>query len=290
MKESLYLNLLRTIKNQNYIGKNDNSFLSRNDLLLLPTISSLTIAMNKILINYPFTFLLNCLFHPENPVYYEQCPLDETCTILVIISSFSLYKPFLRSLYSSEIILYFCKFLFLSKCLFLGTKKMINRQIILLFHGIKSAILSLSEFISCLLYDEDTITSFLSVIKETSLIDQSILFFLNTLSDYGITKLLQDEKNLTTDPEKASQLYYTLQLQKEIGICCLKFLTNYGKLVNVWSNKGKFIGIADLLQPGIRVVNVSRVLFDFVFFVDRWFLVMSVSLRFRFLLPFPCFL
>jgi hypothetical protein len=239
MKEMIYLNLLRTIKDRNFNGSDDQS--SCADLLLLPTVHSLSIAMDKVLLYYPVNYLMEYLFHPQDSLYYESCPLDEVCTIASIIHSFSFYKPFFKVIYSKELVLFLCKFLFLVKYIFLN-KKLVNRQLVLFFQGIKASILILSEFIPIILKDFHDLQSYLTVIKETQLIEQSIFFYLNTLQEYEIQKVIFDKTAGGTELQnphfsaeeemETNKLFYTLQLQKEVGICCIRYLTKYGKLIS----------------------------------------------------------
>jgi hypothetical protein len=113
----------------------------------------------------------------------------------------------------------------------------------------------LSELCQATVVDQNSVQILVVVSKETDLIEQSILFFLNTLTKYEILSIMKEDNHSTDD---ASKLFYTLQLQKEVGLACLRYITSFGMLVNQWHQKLEaIVSLQDFHSCGRFVVKVS---------------------------------
>lgn len=213
LREHLLLDLLRTIKDENYDGFN--RALTIADLVIMPTDAHRALQVAKSVGNLCALEIVHTLYHPHDIYYYESCPLHEAVAVIQILESFASYAHTGQVIFADTLVYFLAKFLYLCKYLFLG-KPMNIPQVMVLLHGVKAAFLTLGRLALAVKDQRVNAEIFCQGVQSSDLVSTS-LFFLNTLSTFH-------EK---TDPE-------IVRLQKIVGISSLAFFSKFATLLNVY--------------------------------------------------------
>jgi hypothetical protein len=136
------------------------------------------------------------------------------------------------------------KYIYLCKYLFLG-KRMVNSQILVILNGVKSAVVALGRYARAVKPEVGFIEDYVHIVQNSELV-ASVLFFMNTLS-ISHPKL-----------EKT-----TRDMQKVVGIACLRFLGNYAELLIAAQGRTPVAMLSDLYVPAQATVQVWLVFAHF---------------------------
>jgi len=190
--------------------------------------------------------LVDFVCHPNEANYYDSLPIQETSAACIILEGLAADSKAAKASFSSGVVNFLSKFIFLCKYLFLG-KTMLKSQIFVVLNGVKSAALALGRYAVAVKDDLKVADEYVVVAIKTELL-ASILFFMNTLS---IVHPHLDEE--TTD------------LQKAVGIGCLDFLSMYASMVTCIDGKSTISSSRQLFPAGTAVVNVRQMMIFLLF-------------------------
>jgi hypothetical protein len=181
--------------------------------------------------------LVDFICHPNDENYYDSLPIQESSAACIVLEGLAADSKSAKLSFSSGVINFLSKFIFLCKYLFLG-KTMLKSQIFIVLNGVKSAALAMGRYAVAVKDDLKVADEYVKVAIKTELL-ASVLFFMNTLS---IVHPHLDEE--TTD------------LQKSVGMGCLDFLSMYASMVTCIDGKSTISSSRLLFPAGAAVVNV----------------------------------
>jgi hypothetical protein len=240
-----YLDLLRTMRTTDLVTDERAEQQSLADWVILPNDERLCSGLSTAAGLYGARALVDFVCHPEDANYYESLPLDQSAASCVVLEGLSADTDTALQSFSSGTINFMSKYIYLCKYLFLG-KRMLNSQILVILNGVKSAVVALGRYALAVKSDLGCVDAYISVVKSTELV-ASVLFFMNTLS-ISHPKL-----------EKTAR-----DMQKVVGIGCLKFLGMYTELLVSANGLTKTVVLSDLYVPAVATVEVS--VLNFVLF------------------------
>lgn len=236
----IFYDLLRTMRTTVVITDSIAEQLSIADWVILENNESSCQLMSQNAILFGVKSIVDFLCHPEEINYYDSLPLQESAAVCIVLEGLSTNRHTAQLAYSSGVINFLSKYIYLCKYLFLG-KTMCLTQILIVLNGVKSAAIAFGRFSISIQSHLPSAEEYVQVVRSTELLN-SIIFFVNTLS--------------VTHPKLEDE---TLELQKVVGIGCLDFMNMYATLVISIEGKSKISTIRDLFPLGVVVVNVSYI-------------------------------
>jgi hypothetical protein len=244
VRHLLYLDLLRTMRTTDLVTDERAEQQDLADWVILPNDEKLCLGMSTAAGLYGAKALVDFLCHPGDANYYEALPLEQSAATCVVLEGLSANIDTAFLSFSAGTISFMAKYIYLCKYLFLG-KRMVNSQILVILNGVKSAVVALGRYARAVKTDVGFINDYIQIVQGSELI-ASVLFFMNTLS-ISHPKL-----------EKT-----TRDMQKVVGIACLRFLGNYAELLIAAQGRTPVALLSDLYVPAQATVQVGHLVAHF---------------------------